>query len=372
MNDPVVSVVVPVYNVRDYLGECLDSLLAQTLDPIEIICVNDGSTDRSEGVIDEFAQRDNRIVRVDKANGGLSSARNAGIDAARGTYVFFVDSDDYVRPLLCERVVSEFERTGADVVTFGADAVPEGEANDWLKTVLSPRDVVYEGFSLDLLFKENSHPYSWRTALRKTFLDEYGLRFNEGVKFGEDEVFDFAAYPRSRKTALISDRLYCYRVSRSGSLMAVVGSDIAHKMRQHVQIASAILEDWESQGILRLYEAGILAWVIQFVMVDSLFLEDSEFQIVASELKEVLSRFWTEEEIEVSELLPGLKRVFSRSVFSSRMPDQRQRKKLAFIAISSLYGIHAALNDERLADLQTWGFGMRVKWKLGRMLRRGK
>ena len=91
-----ISVIIPVYNVENYLRECLDSVINQSLDNIEIICVNDGSTDKSRDILSEYKNKDKRISILDKENGGLSSARNAGLKAAVGKYVFFLDSDDCI------------------------------------------------------------------------------------------------------------------------------------------------------------------------------------------------------------------------------------------------------------------------------------
>ena len=148
----LVSVVVPIYNVQDYLEDCLDSLRAQTLGDIEILCVNDGSTDGSLAVLQTCATRDPRIRIIDKPNGGLSSARNAGIDAARSPYVCFLDSDDRFEPHACEEIYRALHDGGADVFTFAARWTPEDAAPEWMVLALSPRDEVYEGFSPDLLF----------------------------------------------------------------------------------------------------------------------------------------------------------------------------------------------------------------------------
>ena len=107
MSKPLVSVLIPVYNVEDYLERCLDSVLNQTLTQIEVICVNDGSTDRSPEILKEYQENDSRIVIVNKQNGGLPSARNAGIEKARGEYVGFVDSDDYVQPNMFENFIRQ-------------------------------------------------------------------------------------------------------------------------------------------------------------------------------------------------------------------------------------------------------------------------
>ena len=98
MNRAKISVIVPVYNVESYLARCVDSILAQTYQNLEIILVNDGSRDASGSICDAYAQKDSRITVIHKENGGLSSARNAGIDAASGEYLTFVDSDDWIEP----------------------------------------------------------------------------------------------------------------------------------------------------------------------------------------------------------------------------------------------------------------------------------
>ena len=111
-----VSIIVPVYNVQDYLPKCLDSLLAQTYKNIEIIVVNDGSPDDSQRVIDEYAARDSRIVAVSKPNGGLSDARNFGMQYAQGEYIGFVDGDDYVEPDMYEKMLTKAKQEDSDIV----------------------------------------------------------------------------------------------------------------------------------------------------------------------------------------------------------------------------------------------------------------
>ena len=113
-----VSVIIPVYNVESFVAQCLATVRAQTLRDIEIICVNDGSTDGSLTLLEAAARLDDRIVLVDKPNGGLSSARNAGIERATAPYLMFVDSDDLLETNACERVLETFEETDADIITL--------------------------------------------------------------------------------------------------------------------------------------------------------------------------------------------------------------------------------------------------------------
>ncbi len=111
-NNPFFSVIIPVYNVGKYLEECLESLLNQTLENIEIICINDGSTDNSLSILYEYRKKDKRVIVVNKSNGGVSSARNIGLRIARGEYIVFVDADDIAEKRLCERVWEEEKNTG--------------------------------------------------------------------------------------------------------------------------------------------------------------------------------------------------------------------------------------------------------------------
>lgn len=120
-----VSVIVPVYQVEQYLAKCLDSILAQTFTDFELILVNDGTRDRCPEIMDEYAARDARIRLVHKENGGLSSARNAGLDIARGEYIVFVDSDDTVEPTMIADAVQAAEKAHADLVIYNYRLVTE-------------------------------------------------------------------------------------------------------------------------------------------------------------------------------------------------------------------------------------------------------
>ena len=114
---PIISVIVPVYNVESYLKRCINSILCQTYRDFEIILVDDGSNDKSGKICDEYVKEDNRVRVIHKKNGGLSTARNAGIDAAKGTYLFFVDSDDWITQDALYYLITIMEKTKADIVS---------------------------------------------------------------------------------------------------------------------------------------------------------------------------------------------------------------------------------------------------------------
>lgn len=288
---PTLSVIVPVYNVEDYLNACLDSLQAQTLSEIEIVCVNDGSPDGSRGILAKRQKEDARIVIVDKPNGGLSSARNAGINAACGTYVGFLDADDRFTPNACQRIAEAFAETDADVVTFGGYCNPAEAATPWITLKLSPRDVVYDGFQPALMFEEQSTPYI-RTTCRKAFLDECGIRFEEALPFGEDQVFFFDIYPNSRKTALISDKLYEYRIEREGSLTSKTNDDLEAKSRKHLPMTQRIFGAWKKRFGLDEYSTEIVSWSIEFVLYGLFCLPEGVRNELLPEYARIFREFW--------------------------------------------------------------------------------
>ena len=122
---PLISVIVPVYNVEDYLSKCVASILAQSYKNLQVILVDDGSTDRCPEICDDIAKRESRVQTIHKKNGGLSSARNAGIDAANGDFLAFVDSDDYIAPDMYEYLYRNMAETESDISICGKYVVYE-------------------------------------------------------------------------------------------------------------------------------------------------------------------------------------------------------------------------------------------------------
>lgn len=323
-----VSVVVPVYNVEGYLERCLASVRAQTLEDIEVIAVNDGSTDGSREVLARCAEADPRIRIVDKENGGLSSARNAGIRAATAPIVCFLDSDDLLEPNACERIARAFDEGGprTDVVTFGAHCLPAEAGYPWLVEHLSPRDAVYDPFEPALLFEEMSRPFAWRTACRTDFLREGGLFFDEGLRFGEDQVFHFAVYPRARRTVLLSDKLYDYEVAREGSLMAVVASDPVRKMEEHVPIMGAIFDDWAAAGLLDAYGGQLVGEYVDFALQGILDLPGADRERLHRPAAAVLTGHLGDEALAALELPAATRAIVEAFLSDEAIGDDRARR----------------------------------------------
>ena len=221
---PKVSVVVPVYNTREYLAEALGSLTAQTLRDIEILVIDDGSTDGSGELARELAREDARIRVVSQSNGGLSVARNTGIDRARGKYVLFVDSDDRLGADALRRCYEKCEAERLDFVLFDAESFCEtGECRAEIdyRRARYAEGKVWEGVELleTLLEKRAFRASACLSFIRLDFLREAGLRFYPGMVH-EDELFTPLLYLAARRAGGIAEPFYERRV-REGSIMTV-------------------------------------------------------------------------------------------------------------------------------------------------------
>lgn len=323
------SVIVPVYNVARWIDRCLESLVSQNFPDFEIVCVNDGSTDGSRERLAEWEAGDSRIRVIDQVNRGPSAARNAGIRAACGDYVSFLDADDRYLPGACGRIVSALDDTESDVLVFGGRVYPEdATCPEWLSESLHPRDVTYDTFSMDLLLKEASRPFVWKLALRRSFLLESGVILDEGLRFGEDQLFCFAVYPRSLRTTLISDELYEYQVVREGSLMSGLRTDFGAKMLEHNKVVERILADWSAGGFLDDHAADLVSFSLDFSLYDALKLDDAAYRSVAEGLREILSRYWTEADVSAMCLPRTARRMALDACYRANMP-MRERRALA-------------------------------------------
>lgn len=298
MASPKVSFIVPVYNTQEFLPRCLGSLLGQTCPDIEIIVVNDGSPDGSAAIIDEYARKDSRVRVVEKSNGGLSSARNAGMDVAHGGIIDFVDSDDYVETNLAEFLVDTFAKEHPEIVVFGADCEPVELASKRIQRLLSPEARVFESSDSALLFSVNAQPYVWRAAYSRELIERESLRFAENVRFAEDVVFQFESYPLSAKTVLAPEKLYHY-VMQEKSLTHVfnAGAKRMDKVDAHLLVLHEVLGRWSGRGLLNLCPGELVTWFLDLVVFDLARLDAEDYAAVAArvgdELEGHLGQDWT-------------------------------------------------------------------------------
>lgn len=220
---PKFSIIIPVYNVEQYLQDCLDSVLAQTFTDWEAVCVNDGSTDDSLSILREYAAKDTRIRIIDQPNGGLSAARNSGIKVAEGEYIFLLDSDDWIVPDALERLNRHLD--GQDLICFSGQKYMAADKiyrdPDKLQPVTYTSGMDYYNANA-LVSRDFPFVCTVLRLYRRAFLEENNLRFTEGI-YHEDNMFTPFVCFYAKKVTVIPDSLYIYRI-RPQSIMTTINS----------------------------------------------------------------------------------------------------------------------------------------------------
>lgn len=201
-----ISIIIPIYNMEKHLSKCIDSILKQTYSDFELILVNDGSTDSSLKICNDYEKKDNRVIVIDKKNGGVSSARNAGLDAARGEYIGFVDPDDFISSEMYEILYNDIVTTSSDIAVCGHQDLKENgtllfsTANDE-KVVINPTECLKE-----ILDEKLYLGTCWNKLYDKRLFE--GERFNEGMPIAEDLDILVRVIPKCKKVVYNSKPLY--------------------------------------------------------------------------------------------------------------------------------------------------------------------
>ncbi len=211
------SIVIPIYNVEKYLSKCIESCLNQDFprDEYEIICVNDGSTDKSKAIAEEFVESHSNVRLINQRNKGLSAARNTGLKEAKGEYIWFVDSDDRIETNCFVDLIQRANEENLDVLCFCLNLeYPDGKVAKYI-VVHEDSGKVYDG--KDFINRVDMPPAAWSAIYRKTFLLMNNLRFYEGI-LHEDQEFTPRAYCLATKIGYIDIPLYYYN-QREGSIM---------------------------------------------------------------------------------------------------------------------------------------------------------
>lgn len=229
-DDILLSVIVPVYNVKPYLRRCLDSILKQKYMPNEIICVDDGSTDGSSEILDEYRKQNNNIKVIHKINGGLVSARKEGLSAAKGKYISYVDSDDWIEENMYEEMLKKIEVEQADLATSGC--IRDYGSHSIVDRENIPADV-YEGEKLqkglkdqlidtNLFFKSNLSMHIYNKIFLREKLIEKQMQVDDRINIGEDAACVYPYILDSEKIVVIGKAYYHYCI-RNDSIMGKQG-----------------------------------------------------------------------------------------------------------------------------------------------------
>lgn len=219
---PLVSVIIPVYNVEHYLRQCLDSVRAQTLSDIEIICVNDSSTDGSLDILEDYAKKDSRIQVVTQPNGGAGAARNKGLSMAKGKYLSFLDSDDFFEPDMLELAYKKAEEDKADFVVFNSDQYYTDKKKfvevPWTLRIkeLPPYMPFNHRQMTDNIFKVFVG-WAWDKLYSREFVENNHLLFQE-QRTSNDMLFVFSAVAIAKRISIVNKVLAHQRRDAKDSL----------------------------------------------------------------------------------------------------------------------------------------------------------
>lgn len=262
MNDILVSVIVPIYNVEDYLPKCIDSIICQTYKNIEIILVDDGSPDSCGQICENYKKKDSRIKVIHKENGGLSDARNAGICHAKGSYYVFIDSDDYIHERMIETLVEGVVSTGADIAVCSFKNVKEDEIID-IHSRINTGSYKLISEDIDRLSyfygdKYTEFTVAWNKIYPASFFKE--IKYPKG-KIHEDEFTTYKLLELAKKIAYIDVPLYYY-VSRSSSIM---GEEFSLKRLHRLDAISERMDHYLSLGKYDWYEKNLFLYRIFYV-----------------------------------------------------------------------------------------------------------
>ena len=269
--DKKLSFVIPVYNVEHYLPQCLDSILCQCTDACELILVDDGSRDHSGDICDRYQKKYDNIKVIHKPNGGLASARNAGMDAAEGVYLAFVDSDDYIEQGTVEKLLSWIDTQPADVCFLElAKIFPDGSREPMGECLHRP-EICGRHADAVLAFLATRPKFPGSACgklLRRAFLEEKGLRFPDDRRLSEDLIFCLNVYFGAGSFDYLDFPYYCYRQQRAGSITHTVTAkyyfDTSLFVTEVAQRFSKDRKPVDSRGECALsfaaYELSILIW----------------------------------------------------------------------------------------------------------------
>lgn len=306
-----ISVIIPVYNSEKYLKACLDSVVSQTCREMEIILVNDGSTDASPEICQHYAKADDRIRYISQENAGEAAARNTGLKAAAGAYLLFVDSDDLLAPGICHRICREMQDYDLMLMHYqnfrgvsgipGSGAVPEGHREDlcrysledWAHSLLGPEKTVPDGLNLNPV---------WAKAYRRQFVQENGIVFPADVVIGPDMLFNLQVYLKAPRVCCLPVNACFYRYNQAS---------VVHRYNPDFQRRDRIFQE-KLEEILR--QAGL---------ADG-FQEELGYQRVN-----------------------GLLQIFSSDLFHPHNPKPEKERRSAFLELVSREEYRKQIPEQR-------------------------
>ncbi len=267
MDDELISVIVPVYNTKVYLERCLESICNQTYHNLEIIVVDDGSTDGSESICDEFADKDSRIVVVHQKNGGLPSARRTGLRASTADYVSFVDSDDWIEPDMIFCLYDALSGNNADI-SVGRQVLDKGDTchieaeRSFVSGLLSKNDIAHHVIYSDDYKQRGISPNFWDKLYKKDIIAKRQYRLDLNTKYAEDDICVYGALLDANKVAFVNKLIYHY-CRRDDSMTSAADNRYFERITLFYLQMKAVFEE---QSEAELLMKKLNRYMIEFIL----------------------------------------------------------------------------------------------------------
>ena len=261
-----ISIVIPVYNTEKYLRECLDSIINQTFSDWEVICVNDGSTDNSLEILKEYEQKDRRFVVITQQNKGVSTARNVGMQQAKGEYLMFVDSDDWLADDACEKVYNTSKDRGCDILIFShyeytdTSCKSDGRLQNLYLEIKDKSTDFQTSFANILIAPNNVCGKLYKTS----FLKQNAIIFPPNIQSGEDKIFYTNACILAKSICVLFEHLYYYRVNAANSLTKNEQTVVPHLYTMHLELKK-MLQSYNMSNYNIVY-ALCLDWAVNILL----------------------------------------------------------------------------------------------------------
>lgn len=283
--DSRLSIIIPVYNNESYLRPTLQSVLAQTYPDFEVLAVDDGSTDGSLAICQEFAQKDRRLRIIHKENGGVSSARNRGIEEAVGKYIAFVDGDDCIDPKMYTTMITILQDTGADLVD--CRVIKESQ---YMPRPYEKGDVEVSDHPLEYLSKKG---YFIDSSLNKVYRRDFigRTRFDEGISYSEDKLFVTELIFKAKKMALVSNVFYHYIQHGDSLSWQDTAAVWQGNFQVHQQIYQRMLDAHITGPVLNSAFRGYVRSIIALLRYAIKYRQEDEYNRILKQYKPVLKQF---------------------------------------------------------------------------------
>ncbi len=284
---PRLSIIVPIYNVEKYLSRCIESILNQTFKDFELILVNDGSTDNCKEICEKYKRMDSRIIVANKKNGGLSSARNLGIDISKGDYIGFVDSDDFIDVHMYEILLNTINAYDSDIVICDYYKVNEYDIKKYEKMKSNNKDIKVENINnIDaierIITRDIKIVVAWNKIYKRSLFDN--LRYKEGV-ICEDEFLAHRIFYKCNKVSIINQKLYYY-IQRKGS---IINSPFSSKDFDKIYAIKDRVDFLNEKKITNLIDKAEKSFMDYFVW--NYFTECQRLENIEYELKRLKKEF---------------------------------------------------------------------------------